>query len=112
LNNVIFNNIRAETTDEAKQLAEELKGLYYEVSSKTGENINELFQGLVNHLLGTSVSTNQILSPTPSGSSGKPGPESNTLFYEFINKLEFSLAQNGEAQDGGNGGKPKKTGCC
>jgi len=34
---------------------------FFEVSAKSGENISQLFQSLVNQLLGGSVDTNNVL---------------------------------------------------
>jgi Ras family len=67
----IYNNREVSTQDGAKY-AEQMKAIFFEVSAKTGENIDKLFNGLVYQLVGGTViptpqpNTSEYTDTTPS----------------------------------------------
>jgi len=72
----IYFLFREVSLDEGQKFAEEHKALFIEVSSKTGNNIAQIFQQVVSSLLGT-VGPTQIQVPTSTEGREQPSSKNN-----------------------------------
>ncbi len=64
---------RVISQEDGKKYADDIGALYFEVSARSGDNINQLFQSLVSQLLGGTVDTNNVLQ-SPIGNNQTPDP--------------------------------------
>jgi hypothetical protein len=100
--------------EEGHKFGEEIKGIFAEVSAKTGENITEFFQVLVSNLLG--LQPDEGPAPKIELETQKNNPNSNLKNRIQLMYKEFHLDINKETATGGNTvpqqQNPKKGGCC
>jgi Ras-related protein Rab-6A len=102
---------REVSTEEAKKFADEHKALFSEVSAKTGSNISNMFQQVVNQLLG-GLGASQIQIPVTT--EGRGGPEPKFHLDPHVTASQTAGNAN-EAETGGSTiAKEKKQGggCC
>ena len=60
--NKIDREFREVAQEQAKKKATELKMPYFEISAKTGENIEEMFHSVIDHHSGQAMAANCLLS--------------------------------------------------